>query len=581
MQYKGVIASSGIVIGPAFVLDQEDHQVKRRIISEGEIEDEIRRFEHALEHTKKDLLNMKEKMEIRLGSKHTKIFDAYLLILEDPMFLEETILKVRKNHFGIEYAFTQVLDKFVQVLTSMEDEYWKERGKDIENLGIRVLRSLIGEERKCLANLTNPVIVIAGDLSPSDTMAMREENVLGFATDHGGKTSHTTIIAQSLEIPAVVAFKDITSKVSTGDLIILDGIQGLVITNPDKATLRNYVKLQQKFFEQQRELDKLESLPAETVDRCRVKLMANIEVPEKINLVLKHGVDGIGLYRTEFFFINKSTFPNEDVQLKAYRSVAKSLYPKPVTIRTIDLGGDKFLPHIGTSREVNPFMGLRAIRLCLKHQDIFRTQLRAILRASTSGNVNIMYPMISSIEEVYRANQILKDVMEDLKEEGIPFNNNIKVGIMIEIPSAAMTADVLAKEVDFLSIGTNDLIQYTLAVDRVNENVAYLYEPLHPSVLRLIKYVIDAGHKHGKLVGVCGEMAVDPMAVLILLGMGLDEFSMGSSAVPKIKKLIRSVTMKEVEELARKVLNQSTASAIKRIITHTMDSSRGLYDKLR
>ncbi|MFH1239218.1 MAG: phosphoenolpyruvate--protein phosphotransferase [bacterium] len=569
--HKGIIASPGIAIGKAFVLDQQEVAVKKREISEAEIEQEVARFKEALRKTEEELLDTKEKVSHKLGAKHARIFDAYLLILEDPVFVEETIQRIRKNALNVEYVFTQSLEKIVKVFNTIDDEYLKERSKDIQNLGKRVLKYLIGDEKETLAHLEEQVIVVATDLTPSDTVAMREENVLGFATDRGGRTSHTTIMAQSLEIPAVVGLKDITQKVLTGDVLILDGNQGMVIVNPDEAALKEYRKEQRKLKQEEKELKKLKSLEAKTLDGYKVEMMANIEVPEEIESVIKHGAGGIGLYRTEFLYLNRSDMPSEEEQWYAYKKVAKAMYPFPVVIRTIDVGGDKFLSSVGTPQEINPFLGLRAIRLCLKHTDIFKSQLRAILRASALGNVKIMYPMISGIEELQKSNQILKEVKEELLKERVPFDHHIQVGAMIEIPSAALTAEVLAQEADFFSIGTNDLIQYTMAVDRVNESVAYLYEPLHPAVLALIKRVIDAAHKENKKVAVCGEMAGDPAATMVLLGLGLDEFSMGPTAVPKIKKIIRSVTRKEAVALTRQILNQPNTAAIKKLIKQQVD----------
>ncbi|MFH1784413.1 MAG: phosphoenolpyruvate--protein phosphotransferase [bacterium] len=564
--YKGIAASPGIAIGKAFVLDQEDFPIKKHKIAPEEIETEISRFKDAIKRTEEDLLQMKDKVSSKLGVKHARIFDAYLLILEDPVFVEETIDTIRKNQLNVEYVFSHVLDKIVNVFKAIDDEYLRERSKDIQDLGKRVIRVLIGEGRETLAHLGEKVIVVATDLTPSDTVAMREENVLGFATDRGGKTSHTTIMAQSLEIPAVVALKNITQKVSTGDNIILDGIKGIIIVTPDDTTLKHYQAEQKRLKREDKELKKLSFLEAKTIDGHRVQLMANIEVPEELEAVLKYGADGIGLYRTEFLYMNRADMPNEEEQWYAYKKVAKALYPKPVIIRTIDLGGDKFISSEGTPQEINPFLGLRAIRLCLKNPEIFKVQLRAILRASALGNIKIMYPMISGVEELQKANDILAEVKDSLRKENIPFDEHMQVGVMIEIPSAAMTAEILAKEADFLSIGTNDLIQYTMAVDRVNETVAYLYEPLHPAVLSLIKRVIEAGHKEGKRVSVCGEMAGDPVITSILLGLDLDVFSMGPTSIPKVKKVIRSVTKKQVDELNKKIFSQTNTAAIKRLV---------------
>ncbi len=563
---RGIAASPGIVIGKALVLSQEDFCIKKRRLLEEEVEEEIARFQEALNITKQELITIRDKVNTRLGTKHASIFEAYLLVLEDPMLVGETMEKVRKEKINIEYAFSQTIAKFVHVFTTMGDEYLRERGHDIQDLGKRVLHILLGEKRQILTHLKEDVIIVANDLTPSDTVQMREEKILGFITNMGGKTSHTAIMAQSLGIPAVVGLKDITAKVQNGDQIILDGYEGFVIVNPSDEILEEYEKRNKKYQEIQRQLNKLKDLPAVTQDGREVELVANIEIPDEVELALRQGAKGIGLFRTEFIFLNRADLPGEEEQTKVYRNMAKKMAPYAVIIRTLDLGGDKLTEQLGTTVETNPFLGLRAIRLCLKHPDLFKTQLRAILQASTSGNLKIMYPMISTVEEVIKANRILEQVKEELKKEHIDFNPNIEVGAMIETPSAALTADVIAKEVDFMSIGTNDLIQYTIAVDRGNEKVAYLYEPMHPSILRQIKHVIEAGHREGKWVGLCGEMASEPELTLILLGMGLDEFSMGSASIPKIKKMVRESTMNQAKEMVNTILELPTVDAIKKFL---------------
>ncbi|MDD5491599.1 MAG: phosphoenolpyruvate--protein phosphotransferase [bacterium] len=566
IMHRGIAASPGIVIGQALILSQEDFCIKKRKLQDDEVENEIVRFQEALNSTKLELIAIRDKVNGRLGTKHASIFEAYLLVLDDPMLVKETIDKVRKEKMNVEYVFSQTISKFVHVFTTMGDEYLRERGRDIQDLGKRVLHNLLGEKKQDLAMLKSEVIVVANDLTPSDTVQMREEKILGFITNMGGKTSHTAIMAQSLGIPAIVGLKDITSKIQNGDEIILDGYEGIVIINPTKSVLEEYEKRNKKYIEIKKQLNKLKELPAVTQDGREVQLLANIEIPDEVELALEYGATGIGLFRTEFIFLNRTDLPSEEEQTRIYRNIAKKIAPHSVVLRTLDLGGDKLTDQLGTTIETNPFLGLRGIRLCLKFPDLFRAQLRAILQASTSGKLKIMYPMISTVEEVRKANHILEQIKEELKKEHIDFDPDIEVGAMIETPSAALTADVIAKEVDFLSIGTNDLIQYTIAVDRGNEKVAYLYEPLHPAILRQIKYIIEAGHREGKQVGMCGEMAGEPELSQILLGMGLDEFSMGSSAVPKVKKIIRESTMNHSKELVNKILDLPTVEAIRKLI---------------
>lgn len=578
--HKGIAASPGIVIGKAFVLSQEDFCIKKRKVTDADIDHEIVRFEDGLNATKQDLLNIRDKVHRQLGTKHASIFEAYLLVLDDPMLVRETIERVRKEKVNIEYAFSQTIAKFVHVFTAMGDEYLRERGHDISDLGKRVLRNLLGESRQSLAQLREEVIVVANDLTPSDTVQMREEKVLGFATNMGGKTSHTAIMAQSLGIPAIVGLKDITSKVQNHDQLIIDGYEGLIFINPTKTILDDYERRNKKYQEIRKQLYKLKDLPAMTLDGREVELVANIEIPDEVEMALKQGAKGIGLFRTEFLYLNRTDLPSEEEQTRIYRHIAKKMAPHYVVMRTLDLGGDKFSVQLGTTEETNPFLGLRAIRFCLKYPEVFKTQLRAILRASTNGKLKIMYPMISTVEEIRKANHILGQVKEELKREHIDFDRHLEVGVMIETPSAALTCDVIAKEVDFLSIGTNDLIQYTIAVDRGNEKVAYLYEPLHPAILRQIKHVIEAGHREGKWVGMCGEMAGEPELALILLGLGLDEFSMGSASIPEVKKIIRESTMNEAKEYVNKILELPTVEHIKKFIrlhrVRSLDNREGI-----
>ena len=568
---EGIAASPGIAIGKAYLVDSESVAIVKKKIAKEELPLEIARFEEALIKTRSAILKIKKKVTDELGPEHGQIFDAHLLVLEDKSLIEEVISTLRKERYSVEYVFSRVLNKYIKAFKKIDDEYLKERLSDIQDVGKRILNNLLGGYRKALRNLKDKVIIVAYDLSPSDTVLMQKDKIQAFVTDIGGKTSHTAIMARSLEIPAIVGLEKATQKISNNETIIVDGNNGLVIINPDKKTLEKYKKSKKNITILQRELLKIKDLPAQTKDGHRVQLSANIEFPEELPSVISHGAEGIGLYRTEYFYMNRNDLPSEDEQFEAYKKVAQRLNPHPVVIRTMDLGGDKFISQFQVPREINPFLGWRAIRFSLAQPDIFKTQLRAALRASAHGNIKIMYPMISGIEELKQANKILEQCKKELINKGVKFNKNLEVGAMIEIPSAAITADVLAKEVNFFSIGTNDLIQYSLAVDRANEKIAYLYNPAHPAVLKLIKYVIEAGHKQYIWVGMCGEMAADPPMALILLGLGLDEFSASPLAVPLVKKIIRSVTLKDAKKIAEEALKLPSGEKIKRFVENKME----------
>jgi len=559
---KGLPAAPGITIGKAYLIDSEDFSVNKRRISEKQLPEEINRFQDALIRTRSEILKIKDKISKEIGMEHGEIFSAHLLVLEDTMLIEEVIAKMKKDKICVEYVFLEILKKYINTFSKMNDEYLRERISDINDVGKRVLRNLLGAKQTSLSELKEKVVIIAYDLSPSDTAIMHKKNVIAFATDIGGRTSHTAIMAKSLEIPAVVGLEKITKVVENGDVVIVDGNRGVIIAKPQKKTLTRYIAEKKKYEKLGRELETLKDLPCVTLDGHRVELAANIEFPEEIHSVLGHGADGIGLYRSEFFYINRSDLPSEEEQYNAYRDVARKMGSRPVIIRTLDLGGDKFLSQFELPHEMNPFMGWRAIRFCLARPDVFKVQLRAILRASAHGELKIMYPMISGVEEVRQANVILDEVKRELEGKKIPFNKDIEVGAMIEIPSAALTSDIIAKEVDFFSIGTNDLIQYALAVDRVNEKIAYLYEPAHPAVLRLIKHVIDNAHKEKIWVGMCGEMAGDLALVLILLGLGLDEFSTSPIVLPEIKKIIRAFKISDARKMAEKALTLHTGKEV-------------------
>ena len=559
---QGIPASPGVAIGRAFLLDSEEIPVEKRSIPASAISKEVARFEEALVRTRREILGIQEKISKEMGIEHGEIFNAHLMLLEDRALIEEVIGRLKKERLVVERIFSDVLKKYVEAFSKIEDEYLKERTSDLVDVGRRILRNLTGLKRQSLAELTHPVIVVAYDLSPSDTATMHRQHVIGFVTDIGGRTSHTAIMAKSLEIPAVVGLEEATRRIRPGDMVIVDGTSGTVIVNPDPQMLKTYEALKKKLLTLDHELLKVKNLPAETPDGQRINLSANIEFPEEIPSVIAHGADGIGLYRTEFLYLNRGNLPNEQEQFEAYKHVAQAIAPHSVIIRTIDLGGDKFMSQLRVPREMNPFLGWRAIRFCLARPDIFRVQLRAILRASVYGTVKMMYPMISGVEELRDANRILEDVKKELAAEGTKFNPEMEVGAMIEVPSAALTADLLAKEVKFFSIGTNDLIQYSLAVDRVNEKMAYLYEPAHPAVLRLIKQIIDVAHDHDIWVGMCGEMAGEPALALILMGMGLDSFSTSAANVPKIKKIIRTVPTFRAKEVVKEAMRLSTGKEI-------------------
>ncbi|KPK39415.1 MAG: phosphoenolpyruvate-protein phosphotransferase [Omnitrophica WOR_2 bacterium SM23_29] len=561
---KGIPASPGIAIGEVFILDSEMLPVAKREISNKELPKEIARFEDSLIQTRQQILKIQDKISEELGIKHAEIFNAHLLVLEDRTLIEEVISRLNKELLCVEYIFDDVLKKYINAFSKMEDEYLKERVADIRDVGKRVLRQLLGKKRETLTDLKEKVIAIAYDLSPSDTASMHKKNVIAFATDIGGKTSHTAIMAKALEIPAVVGSEVITKNTKNGDTIIVDGSNGIIIVNPDDDTIAKYKKEKIKFEEYDTFLFKLRDLPCVTPDGRNIELSANIEIPDEISAVKSHGAFGIGLYRTEFFYLNRVDLPNEEEHYKAYRHVAEQMSPHPVIIRTLDLGGDKFLSQLTMPKEMNPFLGWRAIRFCLARPDIFKVQLKAILRASAHGKLKVMYPMISGVEEIRAANKILSEAKEELRKKGISFDEDIEVGAMIEIPSAALTCDILAKEVDFFSIGTNDLIQYSLAVDRANEKIAYLYEPTHPAVLRLIKNIINTGHEANIWVGMCGEMAGEPAFSLLLLGLGLDEFSSSPVNIPRIKQVIRSVEFKTAQKIAEEALTLSTGHEVEK-----------------
>ncbi|MEJ8554922.1 phosphoenolpyruvate--protein phosphotransferase [Tepidibacter sp. Z1-5] len=557
---KGTNASPGIALGKALVLEHNEIVIEKKTIENIEIEN--KKLTDAITKSKEELTKVKEKALAELGPEKAEIFEAHLLVLEDPELVESTLNKIKDERINADYAFNEVKNMFVSMFESMDNEYMKERAADIKDVANRVLRHILDIKFVDLSALEDEVVLIAHDLTPSDTATMNKKKVLGFLTDIGGRTSHTAIMARTLEIPAVVGLKNITETVKDGDYIIFNGETGEVIINPDENIINEYKALKEKFEKEKKELESLKGQESKTLDGRHVELAGNIGTPNDVQGLINNDAEGVGLYRTEFLYMDRSDFPTEEEQYESYKAVLESMNPKPIVIRTLDIGGDKELSYLQLDKEMNPFLGYRAIRICLDRQDIFKTQLRALLRASVHGNLRIMFPMISSLEELLSAKEILEAVKSDLDKEGISYSKNIEVGMMIEVPSAALISDILAKHVDFFSIGTNDLIQYTTAVDRMNEKIHNLYNQFNPAVLRLIKMVIDNGHKEGKWVGMCGEAAGDKRMIPILLGMGLDEFSMSPISILPARKLITSLKYEEMKEVAQKVVSMGTAKEI-------------------
>ena len=557
--FQGIGVSSGVATGPVFLLTTEEDRVVERTIGEEEIAREIARFEEALIATRRQLHEIQRQVSEAIGQESASIFDAHLLVVDDRSLVEEVIRGLSLHKKNVEAVLRVVADRYAQALLRVEDDYLRERAVDVRDVTRRILRNLSGSTSVSLARVQQPCIVVAHDLAPSEAAMINKEKVIAFATDLGSPTSHTAIMARALGIPAIVGLRDISVRVSSGDPVLLDGGKGVLIHRPTREDLEQYGKVEATRRTIQHNLARLRDVPAETLDGYHVQLSANIELPSDVDSVLEHGASGVGLFRTEYLYLSRKTLPTEEEQTAMYTQVAERLKPAHAVIRTLDLGGDKFVSHVKMPQEVNPFMGWRAIRFCLAQPEIFKTQLRAILRASRLGNIKIMYPMISNLEELLKANQLLEQCKVELRAKGQAFDEDIDVGIMIEVPSAALTAHLLAPHADFFSLGTNDLVQYTLAVDRVNERIAYLYQPTHPAIVRLIKNTVDVGHQHGIWTGICGEMAGNPVMVPLLIGLGVDEFSVSSSLVPVVKDVIRKLRFSEAEALADTVLRQESA----------------------
>jgi phosphotransferase system enzyme I (PtsI) len=562
---NGVAASPGIAMGSAVVLARRDVRVPKRRLAPEEVEGEISRLLEAIEATKGQLVGIRDRVAGEMGESYARIFDAHIMILEDRASVDEVIAGVRAGS-NAEFALSSVFSKHERLLWEKGDVYIKDRAADIRDVRIRVLSNLSGSGQNpdSFSRVGSDAVVIAHDLSPADTARMRREKIRAFATEVGGRTSHTAIMARSLEIPAVVGVNNVTAKVQDEDFVIVDGNRGRLIVSPSADTLKLYTSEVERYASFTKGLLRYKDLPAVTVDGHQIMLSANIESHEEVDSVVEHGAHGIGLYRTEFLYIGREGLPAEDEQFKIYEAVAAKVSPHPVIIRTMDIGGDKFLSDFESPKEMNPYLGWRGIRFCLARKDIFKTQLRAILRASTRGNVKIMYPMISNLDEMVQALAVLDEAKRELRAEGIGFDSECEVGIMVETPAAVMIAEELAGHVDFFSIGSNDLIQYALAADRGNEKVAYLYEPLHLGVLRFIKETVRAAKAAGIWVGLCGEMSSDPICAFVLLGMGLDELSTSPYVVPEIKDMVRSVAFSDAERIAGEALHIVDPAEVRR-----------------
>jgi len=559
---QGIGVSPGVAIGPAFILAEENMHVPERKIEPDAVFGEIARFEEALVETRKQIRQIQQTLREQTQSKDASILDAHLMVLDDRTFIEEVIVNVRQDFKNIEWVVQSASDKYASVLDAVEDDYLRERVADVKDVARRIIRNLLGTAAVSHSDFPQNHIIVADDLAPSETASLPKDTIIGFATNLGSPTSHTAVMARALEIPAVVGLHDITGRVRAGCNILIDGNKGVLIINPSKAHLREYGKLVKARRSIEDGLSSIQHEPAQTKDGHRITLSANAESPADVETVIHHGANGIGLLRSEFLYMASDHIMTEDEQTKIYTDIAERLNPAPLIVRTLDLGGDKFIPGQRIRKEENPFLGCRSIRVSLKYPAFFKQQLRAILRASKYGNVRIMYPMISSVSEVLDANRFLAEAKEEVKAEGCKFDEDINVGVMIEIPAAALAADTIAEHVDFFSIGTNDLVQYTIAVDRGNELVAYLYEPTHPAVLKLIKMTIDAAHANGIWVGLCGQMAADPLMTGLLLGMGVDELSVNPRAVPLVKDTIRSLVFSQATELASKALTCKSASEV-------------------
>ncbi|RPH49058.1 MAG: phosphoenolpyruvate--protein phosphotransferase [Desulfobacteraceae bacterium] len=566
IKLNGIGASPGICIGKAYLVDKEGVEVvEKYFVNRNNLDSEIKRFKVAVKNAFNELRSIIENIpdEVR---RHTGILETHVALLKDKMLYDKTIETIRNEGVNAEWALKKVVDDIKVMFHNISDAYLKERSDDIIHVSDRIIKFLIGSEDVNIGKIDKRVILVAKDLSPADASQIQLDKIMGFITDRGGKASHTSIIARTLEVPAVLGVGNATKTINNDDTIIIDGTSGIIIIHPSLQTLGEYKKLQTRHEEHKASLSRGSHLKAETLDGLSLQVMGNIELPEEVVSVLDHGGDGIGLYRTEFQYLTRNDFPGEDELFDKYKDVVEVMAPRPVTIRTLDINGDKAISSSNGSDEANPALGLRAIRYCLKRPDIFKTQLRAILRAAAFGNVRILFPMISSIDEIRDTKRLLNEAADSLKKEGKIYNKNIEFGIMIEVPSAVIMADVMAQEADFFSIGTNDLIQYTLAIDRGNREVAHLYHPFHPAILRMLKHVTDVGKEKGIKVFMCGEMAGDPFNVPVLLGLGMDELSMNPQSIPAVKNMIRSLKVEDARHFIKEALKQTTTMDVIKLV---------------
>lgn len=566
----GIPASPGIAISKVFKLSGESVKIVPTTVDDSDVEAEVEKFVTAVEKSKDELKTLQNKVAHKIGQENAKIFDVHQLLLEDSVIIEETISSIKDENKSAELAFYEIMQKYQNTLDGSSTKHFQSRSSDLRDVKVRVIRHIQGDRTDYLNKLSGSAIIVAHDLTPSDAVRLDRRKVFGFATDVGGRTSHAAIMARSMEAPAVVGLRRIFNLVEEGDRIIIDGNEGKVLVKPDEKTIKHYRCVQEKYYDTGRKLKKIRDLKCLTLDGKEIELSANLEFSDEVESVKSYGAKGVGLYRTDYIYLTKKELPTEDEQFREYLKIVKKISPDPVIIRTMDLGGDKVPKSIVIPPQENPFLGWRAIRISLERKDIFNTQLRAILRAGAGGYVKILFPMISALDELHECKNALDQAKSELRKEKIEYDEDIEIGVIIEVPSAALVADKIAKEVDFLSIGTNDLVQYLLAVDRGNERIAYLYQHLHPAVLRMLRHIIMAGHQEGVWVGMCGEMASDPLSTLILIGLGLDEFSVSPGAVPEIKKIIRSIEYREAVRIAKKVLEFEKAYEVERFMTKVM-----------
>jgi phosphotransferase system enzyme I (PtsI) len=565
---KGVPASPGIAIGRAYVLENEEIVISRVDIPKQKVRAEVKRFKMALDATHRDLDATETKVLKMLGKEHARLIDTHRLILRDPLITKDVPKRIQDEKVNAEFALSEALEIVNQAFEKMQDEFFRERRHDLFDVGKRLLSHLLKTEKRTLSDVKRPSILVSRNLLPSDTLNLKENNVLGFVTDLGGKTSHTAILAQSMEIPAVVGLSDASHRIKTGDEVILDGDQGLVIIHPSPEAVVKYEKVRERSIKEEEALERLRGVPATTADGKRFKMAVNLDTPEELKTTLQLKSDGVGLFRTEYLFLNRTTAPSEEEQAEVYSKVAEALSPHPLVIRTADIGGDRLsqLGLEGPKNEANPFMGLRGIRLFLRHSELLKTQFRAILRATLQGKVQVLLPMVSSLRELQSARRIFFQAQQELLAEGVPLPKKTPLGIMVEIPAAAILLDHFLEEADFISVGTNDLIQYTLAVDRINEEVAHLYDPYHPAVLRLLRDIVETAHKHGKKVTVCGEMTSDPKAVPLLIGLGVDVLSVTPRMYLRVKQILRTLRFSDAQAMVAKALKQSDSGEIRKLV---------------